>query len=306
MRAAVVASAASCGCNTLLGIDDLHFHEADAAPTDASATCDPTAPFAAPTPVAGLSGPIFVVLARLSPDELTAYVSAEIGTSDYNLFVTQRSTVADAFATPVPLTTLNTTASENAPTVSSDQLTIFFSSDRVANEGSHIYAANRSTTVGDFQAPAEVIGVNSSVTTDDDSSQYLSADGEELWFSSTRAGGMGEEDLYVATMTGSQFGTPTVVAELNSAGRDIDPVLSSDKLTIYFSSDRPGGSGGFDVWTSHRMSTSDGFPPPTVVPNVNTSGMDFAAWMSADNCRLYIRSGITGTPNLYVAVRTPR
>ena len=42
---------------------------------------------------------------------------------------------------------------------------------------------------------------------------------------------------------------------LNTQSNDTYPILTADGLTIYFTSDRPGGLGGDDLWVSRREST---------------------------------------------------
>ena len=101
--------------------------------------------------------------------------------------------------------------------------------------------------------------------------------------------------------------TPTIVPELNSLADDYLPTLSTDRLTVYFTSTRAaaGTKGGFDVWTSHRSTVNDGFPAPTLVDELNTAGSDYATWLSADNCRMYGTSNSSGTGRIYVATRQP-
>ena len=44
------------------------------------------------------------------------------------------------------------------------------------------------------------------------------ADGQELWFRSSRAGGLGSNDIYRATSNGSSFANAVAVAALNTGG----------------------------------------------------------------------------------------
>ena len=54
-----------------------------------------------------------------------------------------------------------------------------------------------------------------------------------------------------------------------TGGSDLDPTLTPNGLYLCFSSDRPGGAGGFDVYLAHL----DASPPVATVPaNVNTPG----------------------------------
>ena len=42
---------------------------------------------------------------------------------------------------------------------------------------------------------------------------------------------------------------------LNTQYNDMYAILTADGLTVYFTSDRPGGLGGNDLWVSRRDST---------------------------------------------------
>ena len=84
-------------------------------------------------------------------------------------------------------------------------------------------------------------------------------------------------------------------------------MLSADRLTIYFASNRStaGARGGFDIWTSHRSSVNDGFPAPTSVAELDTADDEYSGWLSSDNCRLYGRRDHAGTIEIFVATRQP-
>jgi len=47
---------------------------------------------------------------------------------------------------------------------------------------------------------------------------------------------------------------PTV----NSPFSELGPAISKDGLSLYFASNRPGGSGAFDIWVSQPRSTPHG------------------------------------------------
>jgi Tol biopolymer transport system component len=269
----------------------------------AATRCDPSGLFARPVPLLTVDG--YAIAPRLSPDELTLYYQGESGNSD--LYVTQRPSRSEPFATPI-LLGLSTAAQEGGPTVSSDGRTLLYSAVPVLGEGSHLYVATRSSILGEFGNPSKAMTINSTTITEDDGQPFLTADGQELWFASDRAGGAGHWDLYRAATTSSGFQAPTRVAELSSADDEWLPALSADRLTVYYSSNRadPGGQGGFDIWMSRRAHVGDEFPPPVRVLNVNTAHDDYVGWLSPDDCRLYLASDVTGDRDfvLLVASRT--
>jgi len=271
-----------------------------APPGDALRMCDPTAKFGAPMPLSEFDM-ADVGAGRLSSDELTIYFSTVAG----DLWISRRSALPEVFGVPALLTAQNSSSLDYDPTVSSDRLTLWFASNRTANEGFHLYVAARASTLAEFGAPGLAATVNATDPKQTDAQPFVTADGTELWFTSTRAGGLGGLDIWHATWAGNEFATPTIVAELNSSSDDFLPTLSADRLTVYFASTRAavGTKGGFDIWTSHRSTVNDGFPAPTLVDELNTTGNDFTTWLSVDNCRMFGVSYATGPGRLFMATR---
>ncbi|MCR1818769.1 hypothetical protein N7599_15210 [Stenotrophomonas sp. GD04032] len=81
---------------------------------------------------------------------------------------------------------------------------------------------------------------------------------------------------------------------------EIRLTLSPDGNTaLWFSRNRPGGAGGYDIWISHRE--GDRWRPATPVP-FNTPGRDFDPAFSADGRVVYFcsdRAGGRGGDDLY-------
>ncbi len=92
---------------------------------------------------------------------------------------------------------------------------------------------------------------------------------------------------------GFVFGTATNLGlTVNSAYHDYFPCISPDGLELYFSSNRPGGYGGYDIWVSKRASLQDSWgPPANLGPEINASpAYDAPGSMSADGLTLYFES----------------
>jgi Tol biopolymer transport system component len=84
---------------------------------------------------------------------------------------------------------------------------------------------------------------------------YVRKDGREIVFDSNRLGGFGLLDIYTASRatTADQWSTPTNLGPLiNSTANDARPTLSRDGLTLFFGSNRGGGDGLSDIYTSTR------------------------------------------------------
>ena len=95
------------------------------------------------------------------------------------------------------------------------------------------------------------------------------------------------------------------------AGRGFDggPSVSADGLTLYFVSDRPGGSGGLDLWVATRIATGDPWQSPVNLgPIVNSEDGEAAPSISTDGLELYFdsssrRTGGQGDADLWVTRR---
>lgn len=165
--------------------------------------------------------------------------------------------------------------------------------------GDDLYVTRRHETRG-WAAPVNLgCAVNSSAN--EASPSLLDT---ELYFSSTRAGG---GDIYVSTFDGTSFGAPVLAAGLNSAQNDFRPNLRRDGLEVFFDSNRPGGIGGLDIWTSTRASTAEAWSMPVNLGhNVNSDANDLRASLSWDSTTLYfgsVRAGGEGSQDLYTTTR---
>lgn len=67
------------------------------------------------------------------------------------------------------------------------------------------------------------------------------------------------------------FGAGHAVTELNTTSQENSVSLSSDELTAYLSSNRPGGAGGYDIYVATRASRTAPFSTPQLLPGVNTT-----------------------------------
>jgi hypothetical protein len=82
---------------------------------------------------------------------------------------------------------------------------------------------------------------------------------------------------------------------VNSANGDATPAISSDGLSLYFDSDRPGGSGGRDIWISKRASVNAPWGAPVNAgATLNTATADYAASLSPDGHWLFFNSDRPG------------
>ena len=75
-----------------------------------------------------------------------------------------------------------------------------------------------------------------------------------------------------------------------------EPSISADSLSLYFVSNRPGGSGDSDLWVATRPTTDDEWEQPVNLGlTVNSPAKDENPCISADGLELYFASNRTGS-----------
>ncbi|HUS28623.1 MAG TPA: hypothetical protein VMZ53_08940 [Kofleriaceae bacterium] len=113
-------------------------------------------------------------------------------------------------------------------------------------------------------------------------------------------------DAFEVLVLDPPFGTPMLVSEISSASFEDDPTLSGDQLEVMFTSARPGGLGGNDLWASSRASVSDPWPTPHDVVELSTAANDTNPELSRDGLSLVYSSGTAGDQDLYFVTRASR
>lgn len=175
---------------------------------------------------------------------IAALGSSRTGTEGgIDIFLASRASVGLPFGTftNALLTSVNSSDQEHDPFLSSDGLRLYFAP---STNGQHIEVATRATVASAFGAPTILIDGDQT-----DADPTLSPDERVIVFASRRTGSDGA-DLWFATRAtpADAFGTAVKLASaVNSANDDGDPALSADGCTLYFSSNRAGGLGDFDL-----------------------------------------------------------
>jgi len=262
--------------------------------------CDPAKPFGDPVLVDGVASAFEDASMRLSPDEKTAYFfSARTGTK--LLYTASRASATARFANVTVLANVNTDNQYN-PAITADGLNLFFASYRASGLGDNdIYQATRSSPTGDFADVRLAPNVNTSAS---EVQPYVTRDGTTMYFTRT-AMATGDTVFRAVGSVTRGFTNPAPVAELDGPTNDSDPVITSDGLTLFWSTDRPGGMGELDVWQARRSSATAAFTDLAPVTAVNSPAFDSPSDVSADGCRLYLTSTRGGRTAIFVATRPP-
>lgn len=138
----------------------------------------------------------------------------------------------------------------------------------------------------------------------------ISQDGEWLVFAGNFPNeGYGDFDLYICYATPDGWSEPfNLGPAVNTDFWESSPTLSPDKQILYFSSNRPGGYGGKDLYLSRRQPNGTWGRAENMGPDFNTAADELAPFIHADNQTLYFTSGGHpgyGGSDIYVSRKGP-
>ncbi|HVH11027.1 MAG TPA: hypothetical protein VM736_14620, partial [Gemmatimonadales bacterium] len=176
-----------------------------------------------------------------------------------DLFVSRRQDARDDFAWELPVNlgcVVNSPYADNGPIIFEDDATgittLYFNSLRPGGLGDADIYASTLQADGTFGPGVNVQELNTPFA---DDRVAIRRDGLEIFVSTNRPGGVGSQDIWVATRatTLDPWSTPVPLGPVvNSPSFDGGPALSFDGTELYFHSDRPGGFGGYDLYVTRR------------------------------------------------------
>jgi tetratricopeptide (TPR) repeat protein len=102
----------------------------------------------------------------------------------------------------------------------------------------------------------------------------------------------GNGDIFYTDFYASKFNEITQLKgdKLNTDYWETHAMVSHDQSRIFFSSDRPGGFGGRDLYVSYRQADSSWSKPVNMGPRINTPNDEDSPFVSVDNRQLYYSS----------------
>ncbi|UEG48499.1 OmpA family protein [Ferruginibacter lapsinanis] len=129
-------------------------------------------------------------------------------------------------------------------------------------------------------------------TTFNEGAQNISQDGEWIVFAGCNyPNGNGSCDIYISYKTNSGWSEAENLGQgVNTEYWESAPSISPDKRDIYFSSSRPDGYGGKDIWVTHRLSNGRWSEAENLGNTINTNGDEGCSFIYADNQTLFFNS----------------
>jgi hypothetical protein len=202
------------------------------------------------------------------------------------------------FGTPQPAATINSSYTEDDPTLTADMLEIYF------NRQGDIWRSQRSSVSGSWSAPAVDPALSSSAG---ETNPEITGDGLTIYFASNRAHARasGGHDIFRATRPtrAAAWSAPVPVPALNTTDDD-HPGVSTDDRIMIITSTRPGTLGEHDFFETSRASAGAPWGPVKWVKNASTSEHEVSPWIDATGTVLYWASNRGGLPEVKIWVAT--
>jgi hypothetical protein len=191
---------------------------------------------------------------------------------------------------------INSPAHDYCPLVTSDGNSMFFTSRRQGTLGGlrdpsgqyfeDIYSARK---VGGIWQPAENMKapLNTRVH---DATVGLNPDGSSMIIYRTNAN-LVSGDLYESRFHGGRWQEPELMTErINSKHHEPSASIAPGGDEIYFTSDRPGGYGGRDIYRIRRLPNGQWSLPLNLGPTINTPYDEDAPFLHSDGVTLFFSS----------------
>jgi hypothetical protein len=137
-------------------------------------------------------------------------------------------------------------------------------------------------------------GISELNTNDHDASISISADGQELYIYKAEHDNIKKTeggDIFVSRLKGTTWSQPEKLAPvINSQSKESHISISSEGRTIYFSSNRPGGFGGMDIYTVSKLPNGKWGRARNLGPAINTEYDEDSPFIHPDGKTLYFSS----------------
>jgi hypothetical protein len=201
---------------------------------------------------------------------------------------------------PVGIPAINTNQNESSLALSPDGQTLYTYRSTEQDSGD-IYESHYQGE--EWTAPEKIKGdVNTNYY---EGSCSVTADGKYFYFSSTRKGGFGGRDLYVAEKAedGTWKNVKNLGDKINTNDDEDTPFIHPDGLTLFFSSKGHNSIGDYDIFYSIKKENS-WIDPLNMGYPLNTTDDDRFYVMNASGQRGYFSSnrvsnGGNGSPDIF-------
>ena len=181
---------------------------------------------------------------------------------------------------------LSSGVSDYNPVVTPDESSIFFTSEQLTGKRTDERRIYYSYKKGDKWLPSqnitEVIGSDYTLAT-----VFLSSNGKTLLFCDDDES---KQSIYESKLEMKRWRTPKrMMKKINSGGSQSFASMTKNEKIIYFSSNRKGGYGGYDIYKIEKKG-GDWTEPINMGPKVNTHYNDINPIINTEGSRLVFAS----------------
>jgi len=180
---------------------------------------------------------------------------------------------------------INSDYSEYLPALTGDKQNMIFT--RRINNQEDFYFSSFNDSKWEIATP-----INELNTLANEGAHTLSPDGKTLIFTiCDRKRTYGSCDLFISYKKSGVWSKPQNLGlTINSSYWDSQPSISADGKSLYFSSNRPNGIGGKDIWVSHKLKSNLWSKPVCLDTIINTEFNEETPFIHTDNQTLYFTS----------------
>ena len=202
---------------------------------------------------------------------------------------------------------INSTDDEYVPLVTADESTMIFTYKGEKSLGGKLNNKGEPDEEGDYfedimmtqKSPDDWMydediwldpeGIESLNSDLNDACIALSIDGQTLFL--YKADKTNGGDIYYSVLDSATWGEPTPLqGEVNTKNWEGSVTIASDGMVLYFSSDKPGGYGGRDIYRAEKLEDGTWGNVTNLGPSINTPLNDDSPFLQIDRRTLYFSS----------------
>ena len=187
---------------------------------------------------------------------------------------------------------INTQYAEHSPVISADESIMIYTTIYPSNKGckgdpmcglEDIYISEQNE--GKWQKPKPIKAVN---TSNHDATIGLSPDGQKLFIYKNPPG---YGDIFISELDGKDWGKPeSMGAPINSKYWEEVVSIAPDGKTVYFTSERPGGTGMSDIYEANLGDDGKWGEPKNLGAGINTIDEERSPFIHPNGVELYFSS----------------
>lgn len=257
-----------------------------------------------PKPVSRLSTPADEYLASISPNQQIMFFTRRSRKINRKDGPAAKARMVEEFCrsdrredgdfepgAPLP-SPFNSSYNEGGPSITGDNTELYFTvcEDLDGYKNCDIYF----TEIDDLGYWSTPRSVGDHINRRDtwESQASVTANGDYLYFSSDRPGGVGGLDIYrCKRLEDGTWSAPEILsAEVNTRRDEKSPFIHSDSRTLYFTSNGHPGLGGFDIFFAKASNDSTWEKPLNIGYPINSEEDDLGLFVSLDGKTGYFAS----------------